>query len=43
MSSFLTPEEMHKRKKNRKKLLYAGLFLFTIILITGTTVLTYQM
>ncbi|MGM0753008.1 MAG: hypothetical protein ACQET6_13875 [Bacillota bacterium] len=43
MSSFLTPEEMYKRKKTRKKLMYAGLFLFTIILIAGTTVLTYQM
>ncbi|WJV30733.1 hypothetical protein QTG56_06820 [Rossellomorea sp. AcN35-11] len=43
MSSFLTPEQMYKRKKQKKRLLYAGLFLFTIILIAGTTLLTYQM
>ncbi|WP_276607978.1 hypothetical protein [Bacillus sp. BHET2] len=41
--SFLTPEEMYIRKKTKKKLMYAGLFVFTIILVAGTTILTYQM
>ncbi|WP_280515501.1 hypothetical protein [Bacillus sp. NTK074B] len=41
--SFLTPEEIHLKKKLKKRLMYIGLFLFTVILIGGTTILTYQM
>lgn len=41
--SFLTPEEMILKKRARKKLMYATLFIFTIAIIAGTTVLAYNM
>jgi hypothetical protein len=41
--SFLTPEEIVEKKKTRKTLMYIGLFVFTIILIGGTTFLTYNL
>ncbi|WP_323856371.1 hypothetical protein [Rossellomorea marisflavi] len=41
--SFLTPEEMILKRRARKKLMYASLFIFTIAIIAGTTVLAYNM
>ncbi|GLI84055.1 hypothetical protein ANABIO32_17530 [Rossellomorea marisflavi] len=41
--SFLTPEEMILKRRARKKLMYATLFIFTIAIIAGTTVLAYNM
>jgi hypothetical protein len=41
--SFLTPEEMLQKKKTRKMWMYISLFVFTIALIAGTTLLTYHM
>ncbi|XJZ26983.1 hypothetical protein ACF5W4_16910 [Bacillota bacterium Lsc_1132] len=42
MNYGLTPEEMLKRKKRNKVLLYASLFLGTILLSALITVLAHQ-
>ncbi|MEW4309138.1 hypothetical protein Q0N12_18135 [Rossellomorea marisflavi] len=41
--SFLTPEEIILKKRAKKKLMYATLFIFTVAIIAGTTVLAYNM
>jgi hypothetical protein len=40
--AFLTPEEAMKKKKTQKIIMYISFFLITILLIAGTTYLTYQ-
>ncbi|WP_303049483.1 hypothetical protein [Bacillus sp. Marseille-Q1617] len=40
--AFLTPEEAMKKKKIQKVFMYISFFLITILLIAGTTYLTYQ-
>ncbi|MDQ0412193.1 hypothetical protein [Mesobacillus stamsii] len=40
---WLTPEEKQRKKAKQKKLVYAGLFLATIILSAAVTVLLNQM
>ncbi|MEL3970714.1 hypothetical protein AAEO50_00330 [Rossellomorea oryzaecorticis] len=40
--AFLTPEEAMKKKKTQKVIMYISFFLITILLIAGTTYLTYQ-
>ncbi|WP_187292124.1 hypothetical protein [Bacillus sp. 1NLA3E] len=40
---FLTPEEIMRKRKMNKKLLYASFIIFTIILSTFVTILTNQM
>jgi hypothetical protein len=41
--SYLTPEEIVIKKKNRKFLTYFSIFIATIVIITGTTLLTYNL
>ncbi|MGG1630966.1 hypothetical protein [Rossellomorea sp. NRS-1567] len=40
--AFLTPEEVMRKKKTKKAFMYIGFFIITILLIAGTTYLTYQ-
>ena len=41
--SFLTPEEMMQKKKARKMWKYVSFFVFTIVLVAGTTYLSYHL
>lgn len=40
---FSTPEEIMEKKKNRKILMYISIFVATIVVIVGTTYLTYNL
>lgn len=42
-SNFLTPEEVMRKRKMNKQLLYASMIIFTIILSALVTILTNQM
>ncbi|MDT9026786.1 MULTISPECIES: hypothetical protein [Rossellomorea] len=40
--AFLTPEEAMRKKKTQKVVTYVSFVIITILLIAGTTYLTYQ-
>ncbi|MHA7138204.1 hypothetical protein ACRTEV_13170 [Rossellomorea arthrocnemi] len=40
--AFLTPEEVMRKKKTQKVVTYVSFIIITILLIAGTTYLTYQ-